>query len=159
MKLINNIVFGALVTSSSVDAWTTIGKTLSSTTSTTITTTTLASSSRRDFIIAAGGLAGIATFTLSNPAFADGEEGGGGDASAPAVQEAPPPAPAPSAPNSADENDFIAKLKAQSDAKRDVYKKQSQSSDKLSLRQFSSQYDRPSCRDDGHIVLRECVWW
>lgn len=41
-------------------------------------------------------------------------------------------------------SDFVARLKAQSDANREKYKKQAQSSDKLSTRQFSSQYDRPS---------------
>ena len=76
---------------------------------------------------------------MSSPAFADGQDGG--DAPPAVQQEA---APAPALAPSADENEFIAKLKAQSDAKRDVYKKQAQSSDKLSLRQFSSQYERPS---------------
>ena len=40
-------------------------------------------------------------------------------------------------------NEFVARLKAQSLANKEVYKGESQAADKLSGRQFSSQYDRP----------------
>ena len=103
------------------------------------TTTTAATSNRRDFLlkelskpaVAAAFIAGSISF--ASPAFADDEE----EAAAPSAPE-----PAPAVDDS--ENDFIAKLKAQSDAKRDIYKKQAQSNDKLSTRQFASQYDRPT---------------
>ena len=102
---------------------------------------TTSTSNRRDFLlkelskpaVAAAFIAGSTSFT--SPAFADDEE----EAAAPS---APEPAPTPAVDDS--ENDFIAKLKAQSDAKRDIYKKQAQSNDKLSTRQFASQYDRPT---------------
>ena len=104
---------------------------------------TTSTSNRRDFLlkelskpaVAAAFIAGSTSF--ASPAFADDEE----EAAAPSVSE-PEPTPAPAVDDS--ENDFIAKLKAQSDAKRDIYKKQAQSNDKLSTRQFASQYDRPT---------------
>jgi len=49
--------------------------------------------------------------------------------------------PVPVPPNS---NDFIARLKAQSDANAEKYKKDAQRSDKLSIKQFKDQYKKPT---------------
>ena len=72
-------------------------------------------------------------------------------ASAPAAEESTkeesPPAPESTTSTAGDDdaaNEFIAKLKAKSDAKREEYLQQAQRPDKLSGRQFKSQYDRPS---------------
>lgn len=84
---------------------------------------------------------------LASPAFADDE------AAAAVVAEAAPeaaPEAAAAAPEEAVaaapslEDDFISRLKAQSEANKDKYKAQAQMNDKLSKRQFLSQYDRPS---------------
>eukprot|EP00535_Pseudo-nitzschia_heimii_P007631 CAMPEP_0197190444 /NCGR_PEP_ID=MMETSP1423-20130617/21664_1 /TAXON_ID=476441 /ORGANISM="Pseudo-nitzschia heimii, Strain UNC1101" /LENGTH=227 /DNA_ID=CAMNT_0042642825 /DNA_START=125 /DNA_END=808 /DNA_ORIENTATION=+ len=66
----------------------------------------------------------------------------------PAVAETTPPptveeeAPAP--PPAEEENEFIARLVKRSEANKDKYKAMAESNDKLSHRQFMSQYDRPS---------------
>ncbi len=56
-----------------------------------------------------------------------------------------------------EENEFIQELKARSAANKDIYKKEAMRSDKLSNRQFGSQYNRPSYtgvqRSDGSIQM------
>ena len=122
-------------------------------------TPTSTSSSRRSFLDQAAKLVplvSVAVIGSSSPAFADDEPAV--DAAVPVVTEAiPEVAEAVAAPEEAtatettttttaayDENDFVARLKAQSDANRDKYKAEAQRPDKLSKRQFRSQYDRPS---------------
>ena len=92
---------------------------------------TPSTASRRDFLGRAVKI--VPLVVLPAPGLAEDE------APAPeAVDEAVPPPPA------GDDNDFVARLKAQSDAKREEYARAARSSDKLSRRQFSSQYERPS---------------
>ena len=120
------------------------------------------SSSRRTFLDQAAKI--VPLVVIASPAFADDEAAAAAPAAAVegeavvVVAEAPEPeAPAPPAVPAYDENDFVARLKAQSDANRDKYKADSQRSDKLSKRQFLSQYDRPSYvgvrnNDDANTV-------
>mmetsp|Transcript_12582 Transcript_12582/g.14195 ORF Transcript_12582/g.14195 Transcript_12582/m.14195 type:complete len:253 (-) Transcript_12582:128-886(-) len=56
----------------------------------------------------------------------------------------PPPTGSATDTSNNDDSDFIKRLKAQSDAHADEYKKDSQRSDKLSVQQFRDQYKRPS---------------
>mmetsp|Transcript_2741 Transcript_2741/g.7330 ORF Transcript_2741/g.7330 Transcript_2741/m.7330 type:complete len:187 (-) Transcript_2741:67-627(-) len=105
-------------------------------------TSNAASTSRRGFLDQAALL--VPLVAVAAPAFADEEVAAAAPAAeseavAPAEPE-PEAAPAPAA----DENEFIARLKAQSEANKDKYKAQSRMNDKLSKRQFASQYDRPS---------------
>ena len=89
--------------------------------------------SRRVFLDTAAKV--VPLVALSAPAFADEEA-----APAPAPVSEPEPAAAPAS----EENEFIARLKKQSEANKEKYKQQAIRSDKLSNDQFSSQYDRPS---------------
>jgi hypothetical protein len=79
-------------------------------------------------------------------------------AAAPAVEESPPE----SSVGNGDENEFIARLKARSEANKDKYKAMAERPDKLSKDQFLSQYDRPSyvgvhspTSDSVTMVLKE----
>jgi hypothetical protein len=81
------------------------------------------------------------------------------EAAAPALEESPQES---SSSSDGDENEFIARLKARSDANKDKYKAMAESPDKLSKRQFLSQYDRPSyvgvhspINDSVTMVLKE----
>eukprot|EP00536_Pseudo-nitzschia_multiseries_P004561 jgi/Psemu1/10225/gm1.10225_g len=115
-------------------------------------TSNAASSSRRTFLDQAALI--VPLVAVAAPAFADEEVAAAAAAAAAPAEAAPEPAaaveaapePEAAAPPAAaaDENEFIARLKAQSEANKDKYKAQSRMSDKLSKRQFMSQYDRPS---------------
>jgi hypothetical protein len=107
------------------------------------TQSTNTGASRRTFLDNAAKL--VPLVAVASPAFADDE-------------------PATSAPDAApveEANEFIARLKAQSEANKEAYNKKAQRGDKLSTGQFSSQYDRPSYvgvrKDDGSfkMVLKE----
>ena len=91
--------------------------------------------SRRVFLDTAAKV--VPLVALSAPAFADEE-------AAPAPAPVSEPEPAPAAAPASEENEFIARLKKQSEANKEKYKQQAIRSDKLSNDQFSSQYDRPS---------------
>ena len=97
-------------------------------------------SSRRGFLDQAAKI--VPLVVGAAPAFADEEVAAVAPEAAAAV-EAEPETPADPAP-ATDENEFIARLKAQSEANKDKYLAQSRMNDKLSKRQFNSQYDRPS---------------
>lgn len=69
------------------------------------------------------------------------------------VEEEPAPLPAP-----VEENQFIARLKAQSEANREKNKALAERSDKLSFSHFQDNYDRPSYvgvyhRDTGKVTM------
>mmetsp|Transcript_2768 Transcript_2768/g.6451 ORF Transcript_2768/g.6451 Transcript_2768/m.6451 type:complete len:182 (+) Transcript_2768:96-641(+) len=101
--------------------------------------TSSTASSRRTFLDQAAKI--VPLVVVASPAFADDEAPVATEASAEAAPAEPEPEPV-AVPS--DENEFIARLKRQSEANKDKYKAQAQSNDKLSKRQFMSQYDRPS---------------
>lgn len=74
---------------------------------------------------------------VSSPAFAEGDSNEETAIPVTVIEEKVPE------PSKVEEDDFIARLKAQSDANKEAYKKQAQRPDKLSNGQFSAQYDRP----------------
>ncbi|KAL3939531.1 MAG: hypothetical protein SGBAC_005762 [Bacillariaceae sp.] len=92
--------------------------------------------SRRSFLDTAAKV--VPLVALSVPAFADEE-------AAPSEPETTPePTPEPTPAPSTEKNEFIARLKKQSDANKEMYTQQAIRSDKLSNGQFSSQYQRSS---------------
>ena len=91
-------------------------------------------SSRRAFLDSAAKI--VPLVVAADAAFADDEAAA--DPVAAAVEEEAAPAAV------SDENDLIATLKARSEANRAKNKKLSERGDKLSSKQFASQYDRPS---------------
>lgn len=95
-------------------------------------------SSRRYFLNTAAKV--LPLVVVAAPAFADEEAAAEAPAAEAVVEEAP--AAVTSTATTA-ENEFIARLKANSEAKKDIYKKMAESHDKLSNAQFSSQYGRP----------------
>eukprot|EP00526_Cylindrotheca_closterium_P022469 CAMPEP_0113631816 /NCGR_PEP_ID=MMETSP0017_2-20120614/16532_1 /TAXON_ID=2856 /ORGANISM="Cylindrotheca closterium" /LENGTH=181 /DNA_ID=CAMNT_0000542337 /DNA_START=35 /DNA_END=580 /DNA_ORIENTATION=- /assembly_acc=CAM_ASM_000147 len=101
-----------------------------------LSTTPNQGASRRAFLDTAAKV--VPVIALSAPAFADEEAA----PAAPAPEPTPEPEPTPAP--STDENEFIARLKKQSEANKDKYTQQAIRSDKLSNGQFSSQYQRPS---------------
>ena len=91
-------------------------------------------SSRRAFLDSAAKI--VPLVVAADAAFADDEAAA--EPVAAAVEEEAAPAAV------SDENDLIATLKARSEANRAKNKKLSERGDKLSSKQFASQYDRPS---------------
>ena len=86
------------------------------------------------------------------------------DAAATEAAAAPesPPEISSNGEGNGDENEFIARLKARSEANKDKYKTMAERPDKLSKGQFLSQYDRPSyvgvhspTNDSVTMVLKE----
>ena len=94
-------------------------------------------SSRRAFLDSAAKI--VPLVVAADAAFADDEAPA--EPVAAAVEEEAAPAAAAAV---SDENDLIATLKARSEANRAKNKKLSERGDKLSSKQFASQYDRPS---------------
>ncbi len=90
-------------------------------------------SSRRNFLNTA---AKIVPLVIATEAFAEDE--------VPAAPETPVVEEEPAAPVITEENEFIAQLLKRSEANKEKNTKLSLSRDKLSKRQFSGQYDRPS---------------
>jgi hypothetical protein len=111
------------------------------------------SSSRRTFIDQAVKI--VPLVAIASPVFAaDDDEAAAAAAAAvsvtsesetveAAVEAAPVPSDTTATPTY-DSNDFIGRLKAQSDANADKYKRDAQRSDKLSKSQFIDQYKKPS---------------
>ena len=110
------------------------------------------SSSRRTFIDQAVKIVPLVAVVVASPPFAFADE----EAAAVAVVAVSEPEPvavvaavepeavaAPVTPKY-ESDDFIGRLKAQSEANAEKYKKESQRSDKLSKKQFLDQYKRPS---------------
>eukprot|EP00531_Pseudo-nitzschia_arenysensis_P013568 CAMPEP_0116139172 /NCGR_PEP_ID=MMETSP0329-20121206/13164_1 /TAXON_ID=697910 /ORGANISM="Pseudo-nitzschia arenysensis, Strain B593" /LENGTH=184 /DNA_ID=CAMNT_0003634185 /DNA_START=31 /DNA_END=585 /DNA_ORIENTATION=- len=97
------------------------------------------SASRRNFLDTA---AKIVPLVIATDAFAEDEAPA--VAETPVVEEAPVVEEEPAAPVITEENELIAQLLKRSEANKDKNAKMSLSRDKLSKRQFSSQYDRPS---------------
>jgi hypothetical protein len=135
------------------------------------TTSTTTASSRRTFLDTAAKI--VPLVLVAAPVFAEDEavpaasdaaapvvdEAAVTEAAAPALEESPQES---SSSSDGDENEFIARLKARSDANKDKYKAMAESPDKLSKRQFLSQYDRPSyvgvhspINDSVTMVLKE----
>jgi hypothetical protein len=112
------------------------------------TQSTNTGASRRTFLDSAAKL--VPLVAVASPAFADDEP----------ATPAPDAAPVEEA-KKVEANEFIARLKTQSEANKEAYKKKARLGDKLSTAQFSSQYDRPSYvgvrKDDGSftMVLKE----
>ena len=98
-------------------------------------------SSRRAFLDSAAKI--VPLVVAADAAFADDEAppAAAAEPVAAAVEEEAAPAAAAAV---SDENDLIATLKARSEANRAKNKKLSERGDKLSSKQFASQYDRPS---------------
>jgi len=123
------------------------------------TTAAAASSSRRGFLDAAAKI--VPLVLVAEPVFAEDEAAAAAAAAAPSPQaespstaatevvaaEVAPPVVEEEAPPTAspsEENEFIATLKARSEANRDKNLAMSERGDKLSYQHFRSQYDKPS---------------
>jgi hypothetical protein len=112
------------------------------------------SSSRRTFIDQAVQIVPLVAVVTASPAFvfaADEDVAAAAAAAVSVISEpeavvAAEPEPEVATPVTPkyDSDDFIGRLKAQSEANADKYKKDSQRSDKLSKSQFLDQYKRPS---------------
>ncbi len=100
-----------------------------------------AASSRRAFLDSASKI--VPLVVAADAAFADDEAPSASEPVAAAVVEEEA-APAAAVAAVGDENDLIATLKARSEANRAKNKNLSERGDKLSSKQFASQYDRPS---------------
>lgn len=99
-------------------------------------------SSRRNFLNTAAKV--LPLVVVAAPAFADEDVAAEAPAEAPAAEAVVEEAPAAVTSTAATaENEFIARLKANSEAKKDIYKKMAESNDKLSKAQFASQYGKP----------------
>ena len=155
------------------------------TTPATTTSASAASSSRRSFLDTAAKI--VPLVLVASPAFAEDEESPAAvsaevvsaevvsadaaaatpvvvDAAATEAAAAPesPPEISSNGEGNGDENEFIARLKARSEANKDKYKTMAERPDKLSKGQFLSQYDRPSyvgvhspTNDSVTMVLKE----